>query len=139
MIQTMKVGDRRTLRRVITQEDVRRFGEVTGDTNPAHFDEAYASTTRFKKPIVHGMFVGSLFSKIFGMNYPGKGTIYCSQSLTFLKPVYPGSPLTIEVVVKRIDVEKTRAYFDTLIHDAAGDLVVKGEAMVMPPKERAHG
>ena len=136
MIHRMKVGDRRTLRRIITKDDVRRFAEVTGDTNPAHFDEAYAKTTRFKKPIVHGMFIGSLFSKIFGMDYPGEGTIYCSQTLTFLKPVYPDSPLVVEVIVKRLDVEKNRAYFDTLIHDQAGDVVVKGEAMVMPRKDK---
>ncbi len=138
MIHSMKIGDRRTFRRAITQADVQQFAEVTGDTNPTHLDAAYAATTRFKKPIVHGMLVGSLFSKVFGMDYPGEGTIYCSQTLTFLKPVYPDSPLTVEVIVRRLDVEKNRAYFDTLIHDRAGDVVIKGEAMVMPPKEKRN-
>ena len=89
MIETMKIGEQREYRRIITQEEVFKFAEVTKDFNPAHFDENYTKDTIFKKPIVHGMLVGSLFSKIFGLDYPGEGTIYTSQSLKFLRPVYP--------------------------------------------------
>ncbi len=135
MIKTMQVGDQRSYQRIITKEDVIKFGEVTGDMNPAHYDEAYTRTTMFKKPIVHGMLVGSLFSKIFGMEYPGVGTIYCSQSLTFLKPIYPDTKLTVKVTIKSINEEKNRVIFTTEIFNHSGDLALTGEAMLMPRKD----
>src|SRR5688572_3317080 len=71
-----------------TQEEVNRFAEVTGDTNPVHTDAAYAATTMFKKPIMHGFLGGSIFSKVFGTMFPGEGTIYLKQSMSFVKPMY---------------------------------------------------
>jgi acyl dehydratase len=138
MIKSMKVGDQRSYERVISKEEVAAFGELTKDMNDAHFNEDYAKTTIFKKPIVHGMFIGSLFSKIFGMDYPGEGTIYCSQSLKFLKPVYPDTKLLVLVTVKEIINEKNRVIFRTEIFDENNECMLTGEAMLMPRKEKAH-
>lgn len=134
MIHSMRVGDTREYTRIITQDDVEAFARVTADYNPAHFDEAYCKTTQFKHPIVHGMLVGSLFSKIFGLEYPGEGTIYVSQSLTFLKPVYPNQELTVKVTVKSLDKDKNRAYFTTDILSKDHHKLLTGEAMLMPKK-----
>jgi len=140
MIETMQVGDERSYRRVITKSDTLTFGTVTGDMNPAHFDDAYCLETRFKKPIVHGMYLGSLFSKIFGLDYPGEGTIYCKQSLTFLKPVFVDSEIDVVVRVTEVDQARNRVTFSTKISVVGDDSpAVVGEAMLMPPKERAHG
>ncbi len=136
MIRSMKIGDQRTYQRVITKEDVERFGQLTHDMNKAHFDEAYAKETIFKKPIIHGMLLGSLFSKVFGLEYPGEGTIYCSQTLKFLKPAYPDHGLTIKVTVKEIIPEKNRVIFTTEIFDEVADLILTGEAMLMPRKDK---
>jgi acyl dehydratase len=134
----MKVGDQRSYERIISKEEVAAFGELTKDMNDAHFNEDYAKTTIFKKPIVHGMFIGSLFSKIFGMDYPGEGTIYCSQSLKFLKPVYPDTKLLVLVTVKEIINEKNRVIFRTEIFDENNECMLTGEAMLMPRKEKVH-
>jgi acyl dehydratase len=135
MIRKMKIGDVRSYQRIITPEDVMKFGELSGDMNDTHFNEAYAATTIFKKPIVHGMLIGSLFSKIFGLDYPGEGTIYCSQSLIFKKPVYPNQLLTVQVTVKDIILEKNRVIFLTEILNEAHEVMLTGEAMLMPRKE----
>ena len=134
MIRKMNIGDQRSYQRIITKQDVETFGQLTGDLNDAHFNEAYAQTTIFKKPIVHGMLVGSLFSKIFGLDYPGEGTIYCSQSLIFKKPVYPDQVLTVLVTVKDIVLEKNRVIFTTEILNENQEVMVTGEAMLMPKK-----
>jgi 3-hydroxybutyryl-CoA dehydratase len=130
----MHIGDQRSYVRKITQDEIAKFGEISGDLNSAHFDEDYAKTTIFKKPIVHGMFIGSLFSKIFGMEYPGEGTIYCSQSLKFLKPVYPDTNLKIVVTVEQINLEKNRVIFRTEVFDESNECMLTGEAMLMPKK-----
>ncbi|MCD4827514.1 MAG: MaoC family dehydratase [Acholeplasmataceae bacterium] len=135
MIRSMHVGDQRSYERMITSEEIRKFGELTQDLNDAHFNEDYAKSTIFKKPIVHGMFIGSLFSKIFGMDYPGLGTIYCSQTLKFLKPVYPDTPLKVLVTVTNIDLEKNRVIFRTEVFDQKDQCLLTGEAMLMPRKE----
>ena len=135
MIRKMNIGDTKSYQRTISQADVLAFGSLTKDMNKAHFDETYAKTTIFKKPIIHGMLLGSLFSKIFGLEYPGEGTIYCSQTLKFLKPAYPDQPLTVRVTVKEIILEKNRVIFTTDILNEQEELILTGEAMLMPRKE----
>jgi len=135
MIKKFKIGDQKTYERVITQHEVDAFAAVTGDHNLAHYDEDYCKRTIFKKPIVHGMFVGSLFSKVFGMEFPGGGMIYCSQTLKFLKPIYPETTLKVVITVKEIMLEKNRVIFTTEVFNELGECALTGEAMLMPRKE----
>jgi acyl dehydratase len=138
MIRTIKIGDEKKYERTITTEDVRKFGELSGDMNKAHFDNEFAKTTIFKKPIVHGMLVGSLFSRIFGTDFIGEGMIYCTQSLKFLKPVYPDMKLIVLARVKEIDLDRNRVIFTTEIWNENSECMVTGEAMLMPRKVKDH-
>jgi acyl dehydratase len=135
MIKYFNLGEQRTYDRVITSDDIKLFGQVTGDFNLAHFDEDYCAKTVFKKPIVHGMLIGSLFSKVFGSEYPGGGMIYCSQTLKFLKPVYPNTTLKVVITTKDIIPEKNRVIFTTEVFNENNECAVTGEAMLMPRKE----
>ena len=115
-----------------SQAEVSAFAQVTGDNNPVHLDPAYAAKTFFKKPIMHGMLGASLFSKVFGTLFPGEGTIYLKQSLSFLKPMYVDVAYVAEFVVKEVIKDKNRAVIETLIKDKTTGLVVtSGEAVVM--------
>ena len=115
-----------------TQDDVNRFAQVTGDNNPVHTDAAFAATTMFKRPIMHGMLGASLFSKVFGTLFPGSGTIYLKQSLSFLKPMYVDVDYEAVFTVKEIIKDKNRAVIETLIRDKnTGNNVTSGEATVM--------
>jgi len=115
-----------------SQEEVNRFAEVTGDKNPVHLDAAYAATTMFKRPIMHGMLSASLFSKVFGTLFPGEGTIYLKQSLSFMKPMYVDTPYEAVFIVKEVIRDKNRAVIETLIKDKNTGLVcTSGEATVM--------
>lgn len=60
----IKVGDRASVTKTITEDDIQTFGDLTGDHNPLHFDDEHARRTRFRRPISHGMLTGSLFSSI---------------------------------------------------------------------------
>ena len=138
MIRKFNVGDKKSYTRKITQDEVSQFDKLTGDFNKAHYDEAYCAQTIFKKPIVHGMLVGSLFSKVFGLEFPGGGMIYCSQSLKFLKPVYPDTKLEVVITVKEIILEKNRVIFLTEVWNENHECAVTGEAMLMPRKDEEH-
>jgi acyl dehydratase len=115
-----------------SQDEVNRFADVTGDKNPVHLDAEYASKTMFKRPIMHGMLSASLFSKVFGTLFPGEGTIYLKQSLSFLKPMYVDTPYEAVFTVKELVKDKNRAVVETLIKDKnTGMVCTSGEATVM--------
>lgn len=115
-----------------SQDEVNRFAEVTGDKNPVHTDAAYAATTMFKRPIMHGMLSASLFSKVFGTLFPGEGTIYLKQSLSFMKPMYVDTAYEAVFTVKEVIREKNRAIVETIIRDkVTGATCTSGEATVM--------
>lgn len=135
MIRQFRIGDQKTYERIITQEEVNQFAKLTGDFNLAHHDEDYCAKTIFKKPIVHGMLIGSLFSKVFGLEFPGGGMIYCSQTLKFLKPIYPETNITIVITVKEIILEKNRVIFTTEVFNDHQECALTGEAMLMPRKD----
>lgn len=115
-----------------SQEEVNQFAQVTGDKNPVHTDAAYAATTMFKRPIMHGMLSASLFSKVFGTLFPGEGTIYLKQSLSFMKPMYVDTVYEAVFTVKDVVKDKNRATVETLIKDkTTGIVCTSGEATVM--------
>ena len=134
-ITELKIGDTVSHKKIITQKDIKMFGEITGDYNPAHFDEEYASKTIFKKRISHGMLIGSLFSKLLGMELPGPGSIYISQTLRFRRPVYFGDEIKAEVKVIELNTEKNRVKFECIAYNQNNEKVVIGEAELMPPKK----
>ena len=115
-----------------TQEEVNRFAEVTGDKNPVHINAEYAASTMFKRPIMHGMLGASLFSKVFGVLFPGEGTIYLKQSLSFMRPMYVDVNYEAVFTVKEVIKDKNRAVIETLIKDkTSGQVCTSGEATVM--------
>lgn len=132
-INEIELGHIEEYKKVITQENVEMFAKATGDNNPVHLNPEFAASTMFKKPIAHGMLSGSLFSTIFGTIYPGEGSIYLKQSLTFTKPVYIDEELSVKVEVTKIEEERKYVYFATTATDTSGDLVCKGEAIIYLP------
>ncbi len=115
-----------------SQDEVNRFAEVTGDKNPVHTDAEFAANTIFKKPIMHGMLGAALFSKVFGVLFPGEGTIYLNQSLNFLRPMTVDVDYEATFLVKEVNAEKHRAIIETIIKDkSTGKVCTSGEATVM--------
>ena len=132
-IDLIELGDTAYQVKTIKERDIELFGEITNDFNPAHFDSEYAKGTMFKKRISHGMLIGSLFSKVFGMDLPGRGSIYLSQSLRFRRPVYFEDVITATVKVISIDLVKNRVKFECIATNQNDEVVVLGEAEIMPP------
>ncbi len=131
-VEDLKPGMSENYVHAVTERDIQMFGELSGDMNPAHFDEAYAATTPFKTRIAHGMLSASYISTILGMKMPGPGTIFMSLTTKFKAPVRIGDKLAATCTVREVIAEKRRVIFDCVCK--VGDLVViEGEAMVMAP------
>ncbi len=129
----LEIGMTATRTKLMTENDVRQFAEVSGDTNSVHLDEAYAATTQFGKRIVHGMLTASLISAILGIDLPGLGTIYLNQTLSFKAPVFIGDEITAKVELIKYREERRIATFRTTCTNQDGTLVLDGEAVVIAP------
>ena len=125
----LQIGDTATITKTITDDDIRAFAALTGDTNPVHLDDEYAKTTRFGRRIAHGMICASLFSAVLANQLPGPGTVYLSQNLQFTAPVFPGDTVTARVTVTKIREDKPIVTMETIATKEDGTVVVKGEAV----------
>ena len=132
-IDQLSVGQRASFSKTVTESDIYLFAGVTGDINPAHVNETYASKTFFKGRIAHGMLSAGFISAVLGMQLPGPGTIYMEQNLRFLSPVRPGDTITATVEVVELDSEKNTALLHTSCTNQDGKQVVDGQAKVKPP------
>ena len=117
--------------KTITDEDVRAFAELTGDHNPVHLDEAYAATTRFGRRIAHGMLSASLVSAVIANHLPGRGSVYLSQTLQFVAPVFLGDTVTARVAVMKVREDKPIITLETICTNQRGEQLLKGEAVVL--------
>ena len=134
----LKVGDQGQFTKSLEARDIVLFGETSGDINPVHFDEAYAAKTIFKGRVAHGMWSASLISTCIGIVMPGPGSIYLGQTLDFKLPVRVGDVLTTVVTVKqKLDAKKT-ILLDCEVRNQNDELVVSGEARVIPPRKAAE-
>ena len=95
----IKIGDKAVINHLITHSDVEKFVQLTGDDNKLHVDDKFASTTHFKKPVVHGMLSASFISTIIGTKIPGDGALWYKQSLEFFIPVREGDEISIIATV----------------------------------------
>ena len=117
----------------INESIINEFAKISGDNNPLHMDEQYASKTQFGKRICHGMLLASFFSRLIGMHMPGKNALYFSQTLNFKTPCFVGDIVTIEgeIIDKsqstKIITIKTTAYnqADKCLVDGIAKVIVR--------------
>ena len=116
---------------MFTQEDVENFAKASGDFNPIHLDEDFAKKSIFKRRILHGFLGGSVFSKVFGTLFPGKGTIYLKQDMTFLRPMFTNENYTANFKILEVNLEKSRALVQTqILNKDSQKLIINGEALI---------
>ena len=128
----LEIGTKHTHKVTFTELQVQEFAKITGDTNPLHLDEEFAARSIFKKRILHGMLSATVFSKVFGTQFPGIGTIYLSQSLDFKRPMFIDTPYEARFEVVDIDSRRRRGQIKTTIVDMeTGKICVDGDAWVM--------
>tara|TARA_B100000989_G_C19501724_1_gene454586 strand:+ start:951 stop:1385 length:435 start_codon:yes stop_codon:yes gene_type:complete len=129
-LEELFVGQKASIIKIIEEKDINVFAKVTGDLNPLHVDSKFAKNSIFKKKIAHGFLTASLISSVIGMKLPGPGSIYLSQSLKFLAPVFLGDQIETHVIVKNIIQEKNKIILDTYC-SKNGDKVLVGEAKIL--------
>ena len=131
--ESLQVGDTFSWSRTISTEDVKAFAEISGDDNPIHVDPAYvAENTTFERPIVHGVFLLAIVSKVLGRDFPGHGSVAVALSSKFIRPVLVDSEVTVEIKVTE-KIEKRKMVKAKVYVYCLGKMSVGGEATLVPP------
>lgn len=124
------VGAKATWTRTITGEDVVAYASITGDRNPLHFDEAFASATRFGELVVHGGLTAGLFNALVAQELPGPGSVFIHQEWDYTAPVRPGDTVTAEAEVIEARADKPITRLRCIARRQDGVEVLKGECVV---------
>lgn len=128
----MEIGSSFTHAFTFSQDDVEAFARVTGDNNPLHLDAEFAATTAFKRPIIHGMLGASVFTKVLGTEFPGFGSVYLGQTLTFMRPMFVDTPYEAVFTIESINTDKHTAEIRTEILDSqTRKVTTRGVATLM--------
>jgi len=132
----IELGMQKSFKVDISKNMLDVFGRDTGDYNPLHMSEEYASSTSFKKRVCSGMFLSSFFSRLVGMYLPGKHALHISQSLNFVNPCFIGETITVEGKV----IDKSPATkiikLETTITNESGKRIIDGKAQVIVRDDR---
>ena len=127
----IKIGLKKEFSVKITESLVNDFAKISGDYSPIHMDIEYASTTSFKKRVVHGMLLASFFSRIDGMYLPGKHALYFSQTLKFVNPCFIDDLVTVKnEVIEKSDSTQIITINSQIINES-GQILEKGIGKVL--------
>ena len=130
--EDLKVGMEASYTKTITDNDVKSFSDISGDTNPIHLNHDFASETLFKGKVIHGMLTASLISTVIGTKLPGPGCVYVGQELRFKLPVRVGDSVTASCKIKNIIPDKHMIKMQTIC-TVASKVVLEGEATILVP------
>jgi len=135
----VSVGDSAELTRTVSEQDVALFAAIVGDPGQGRpvsgpVDSSRPGTER--PAFAHGLWGGLLISSLIDNELPGPGTAYVDQSLHFRRPVGLGDTVTVRVTVRRKAPETHLLTLDCMVRDAAGEIVIDGEAVVRAPAQR---
>lgn len=131
-LEDLSAGLEASMSRTVSEADITAYAALSGDYNPVHIDDAYAAQTMFKERIAHGILSAGYISAVFGMQLPGPGSIYISQTLNFKAPVKINDVVVTTVKVIEVLTEKKRVRFETVCA-VNGKPVLAGEAVLMVP------
>lgn len=132
----IRIGERASVSKTVTKEDIELYGAVTGDANPTHYDENVARASRFEGIAGHSMIAAGLISNVLGNKLPGAGTIYRSQNLRFTRPVYAGDTVTATVIAREKRPEQGLVVFDCACVNQRGEEILAGAAEVVAAAEK---
>lgn len=127
-LPSLGVGDAASRTLTLTAEHVEAFARITGDRNPLHFDEDFASRTKFGRLVVQGGLTTGLLHALVAMDLPGPGTVFLSQDWRFTAPVYVGDTITATATVRSVHERKPVTQLAIEVVRQDGEVVLEGEA-----------
>ena len=126
----IEVGHKESFTVKITEEEMDKFREITGDVNPLHADAGYAKDKGHPDRVVFGMLTASYLSTLAGVYLPGEHSLIHSVKTKFSGAVYPGDELTIEGTVTEKNDTFELIIVKAVIKNQNNEKVCKAELQV---------
>jgi acyl dehydratase len=123
------VGDTASRSREVTERDIERFTELSGDRNPLHYDAEAAAATPFGGIVVQGGVTTAILNAVVAEDLPGPGSVFLQLDLRFLAPVRPGDTITGRAVVTSVREDKPITQLDVQVVRDDGTVAVEGAAV----------
>jgi acyl dehydratase len=123
------VGERAQRSRPVSQEDIERFTQISGDRNPLHYDEEAARRSRFGGIVVQGGVTTAILNAVVAEDLPGPGSVFLNVTWDFRAPVRPGDTITGEVEVVDVRHDKPITRLRTRVVRDDGVVAVEGTAV----------
>ena len=98
----LSIGQQASFEAVVSESDLDRFIELSGDVNPLHCDRDFARARGFGDRVVHGAYLSALVSRLVGVHLPGENCILQSMSLQFRSPLQVASRVRVEGAVDQL-------------------------------------
>lgn len=145
LLAGVSAGDSFSVTRTFTEDEMIRFAEFSGDYNPIHFNEEYASAKGFDGLICHGLHVGSLITEIGGQ----LSMLAAGMNYRFRRPVYFDDTITCTLTIDEMD-ERGRVKCTANFVNQKDETVIDGQlfgvlpdpaelAIIARPGTRGHG
>lgn len=128
--ESFRAGETASVEHLVTESDVNRFGELTGDLNPLHLDDDFARSIGVGGRVAHGMLTMGYVSRVIGTSLPGPGALWFSQAFKFRAPVRIGDRIRVEVSVRHVSPATRVLVLDVTVSNQRNQVVVDGEAQV---------
>lgn len=132
----LKVGDKVSLSKTITEADGALYIAATGDFGPVHVDEVYAGATRFGKRLAPGIMVAGLCTSILTSELAGTIGLSIEDRFWFTGPVFYGDTLTFEVWIAEMREETRTLVWQASARNENGLEVLKAEATLKFPRKK---
>ncbi len=110
----------------LSQQQVRRYADATGDHNPIHVDESFARATPFGGTIAHGMLVlasvSEMMTAAFGEAWLSGGKL----RVRFRAPARPTDTITASAQPQ--PQRDGKLAYTVEVRDQHGDVLINGTA-----------
>ncbi len=123
-------GDTFKLKLSVDRALVERFAAFSGDNNPIHVDADAARAYGHARPMAHGAILVAAISKLIGTEIPGAGAVWMDQQIEWLRPVFVGDEVTLEVFVSQLSEGTGVLTLETTAVNQSGLRVMEGRARV---------
>lgn len=125
-----EVGQTAERSRLVEPEDIPRFTALSGDRNPLHYNEAWASASPFGEIIVQGGVTTAVLNAVVAEDLPGPGSVFLRLAIDFRAPVRPGDTITGRVVVSDVRLDKPITTVEVAVVRGDAVVAVEGNAVV---------
>ena len=132
----LRVGDRVSVSKTVTEADGALYIAATGDFGPVHIDDSYAADTRFKRRLAPGLMVAGLCTSILSAELAGVLGVSIEDRFWFTGPVYYGDTITIDVWISERDEERRTLVWEASAVNETGNEVLKARATLKYPRPK---